>query len=83
MYKTELLHKKRAHKEELGNLREQYGFLLQAQEARLADFVAEFTGLKLGLQRALQQARGELLDLYALVRRQQRLVADAEEGKYS
>lgn len=82
-YKTELLLKKREHKEELANLREQYAYLIQMQDDKLSVFVDDFTRLKLGYQLTLHQSRQELMAVYAMVRQQQLLISDVEEGKFS
>jgi DNA-binding transcriptional MerR regulator len=46
IYKKELLQKKREHKEELQNLREQYNFLMKTADDKLKAFVQEFKDMK-------------------------------------
>ncbi|CDW80796.1 kinesin motor domain protein [Stylonychia lemnae] len=83
LYKRDLLQKKREHKEEVANLKEQYAYLLKASDDKLQGFVSEFKILKQEAQQVLYQSRDELLQLYEMVQQQKSLILSIEDGKYT
>eukprot|EP00347_Sterkiella_histriomuscorum_P005358 403356914 len=82
-YRRDLLSKKRDHKEELQNLKDQYQYLMQNSDEKLKNAIQDFKQLKGEAQQMLSQSREELLCLYQMVHLQQQLIDQVEDGKYS